>query len=170
MAADLAMQLDAGINNTSLVLAFEFIDTGRVLLFPGDAQIGSWQSWQTLEWEIDGHVVSLADLLARTVYIKVAHHGSQNATPHRLGLEQMTHPDLSAFIPVNQADAKKARWHAMPFDKILSELTRRTAGRIVRADDPWSFDAHGKPSFAVPSGSIRALRHEGQGWVELEVG
>ena len=29
IAADLAMQLDRGVNNTSLVLAFEFIDTGR---------------------------------------------------------------------------------------------------------------------------------------------
>ena len=35
IAADLAMQLDRGVNNTSLVLAFEFIDTGRVVLFPG---------------------------------------------------------------------------------------------------------------------------------------
>ena len=47
IAADLAMQLDRGVNNTSLVLAFEFIDSGRVVLFPGDAQVGNWLSWQT---------------------------------------------------------------------------------------------------------------------------
>ena len=34
IAADLAMQLDRGVNNTSLVLAFEFIGSGRVVLFP----------------------------------------------------------------------------------------------------------------------------------------
>ena len=50
IAADLAMQLDRGVNNTSLVLAFEFTDTGRVVLFPGDAQVGNWLSWQPLKW------------------------------------------------------------------------------------------------------------------------
>ena len=50
VAADLAIQLDSGINNTSLVLAFEFVDSGRVALFPGDAQIGSWLSWQPASW------------------------------------------------------------------------------------------------------------------------
>ncbi|TGU69885.1 hypothetical protein EN787_33620, partial [Mesorhizobium sp. M1C.F.Ca.ET.144.01.1.1] len=49
IAADLAMQLDRGVNNTSLVLAFEFIDSGRVFLFPGDAQIGNWLSWKDLK-------------------------------------------------------------------------------------------------------------------------
>jgi hypothetical protein len=33
VSADLAMQLDSRTNNTSLALAFEFTDTGRVLLF-----------------------------------------------------------------------------------------------------------------------------------------
>jgi len=169
IAADLAMQLDKGVNNTSLVLAFEFTDTGRVLLFPGDAQIGSWLSWQSVKWTLGTREVAATDLLARTVYLKVAHHGSQNATPHRLGLDQMTSPDLSAFIPVNQDDAKKARWHKMPFDKILTELTRKTAGRVIRADDAWTALLNGKPPFSTPSGSIQAVRNQGLGWVELDV-
>lgn len=169
MAADLAMQLDAGVNNTSLVLAFEFTDTRRVVLFPGDAQIGSWLSWQPVKWKIGEEEVAATDLLARTVYLKVAHHGSRNATPPRLGLDQMTSPDLSAFIPVNEEDAKKARWHAMPFGTILTELARKTAGRVIRADDSWTVEATGKPPFATPSGSIQAVRNQGQGWVELDV-
>jgi len=37
----LALQLDSATNNTSLVLAIELLDTGEVLLFPGDAQAGN---------------------------------------------------------------------------------------------------------------------------------
>src|SRR5205823_6303443 len=44
-AADLALQLDSMTNNTSLALAIERISDGRVLLFPADAQQGSWLSW-----------------------------------------------------------------------------------------------------------------------------
>ena len=51
-AEQLALALGDYTNNTSLALAFEFIDTGEVLLFPGDAQIGSWNTWTDLEWKI----------------------------------------------------------------------------------------------------------------------
>ena len=40
-------------NNSSLVLAFEFLDTKRVMLFVGDAQIGNWLSWQKVGWRGD---------------------------------------------------------------------------------------------------------------------
>ncbi|MEX2552024.1 MAG: hypothetical protein WD627_03355, partial [Actinomycetota bacterium] len=67
VSARLALQLDSDTNNTSLVLAFELGDGGPVLLFPGDAQVGSWLSWEPLEWRItEGNVtkkVSAADLL-----------------------------------------------------------------------------------------------------------
>ena len=43
-AGEFALQLDSDTNNTSLALAFELPD-GRVLLFPGDAQVGNWESW-----------------------------------------------------------------------------------------------------------------------------
>lgn len=171
MASDLALQLDRGVNNTSVVLAFEFIDTGggsRVVLFPGDAQIGNWKSWHTLAWSVEGRNVTAKDLLARTVYLKVAHHGSHNATPSRLGLELMGSKDLSAFIPVNKADAVKVKWHEMPFETILTELAQRTSGRVVRADDAWLAQPHGKPPFVVPSGSILASR-KSELWVELDV-
>lgn len=169
IAAELAIQLDSGINNTSLVLAFEFTDTHRVALFPGDAQIGSWLSWTDHSWPVETGTVAATDLLARTVYLKVSHHGSRNATPSRAGLELMTSPDLSAFVPVSELDAKKARWHEMPFGTILSTLSAKTAGRVIRADDHWLTDAAGVPGFVTPSGSIRALRNKGEGWVEVDI-
>ena len=51
-AGQLALQLDSDTNNTSLVLAFELSGGGDVLLFPGDAQVGNWLSWESLEWQI----------------------------------------------------------------------------------------------------------------------
>jgi beta-lactamase superfamily II metal-dependent hydrolase len=171
IAADLALQLDQGVNNTSLVLAFEF-DNERVVLFPGDAQIGSWLSWQDIAWTDVG--VTAKDLLARTVYLKVAHHGSHNATPERVGLEQMMHPDLAAFIPVSKDDATKAKWHQMPFETILTRLGEKSAGRVLRADDQWMRQPGGAPPFPVPSGSIQGVRSgqlpQQRGyWVEVDI-
>ncbi|CDX17846.1 conserved hypothetical protein [Mesorhizobium sp. ORS 3324] len=177
IAADLALQLDRGVNNTSLVLAFEFIDSGRVFLFPGDAQIGNWLSWKDLKWPVEQATVTTADLLARTVYLKVAHHGSQNATPQKQGLDLLTSPDLSAFIPTNKQDAVKVHWGEMPYDAILTALEAKTKGRVIRADDPWLADKDGKPAFASPSGSVLAVRSaprdpaRGAGglWVEVDL-
>ncbi|OWK18366.1 hypothetical protein AJ88_04220 [Mesorhizobium amorphae CCBAU 01583] len=89
----------------------------------------------------------------------------------------MTSADLSAFIPTNQDDAKKVRWHEMPYDAILTALAAKTDGRVIRSDDKWLADKNGKPAFATPSGSIRAVRHaprdeargEGGLWVEVDL-
>ncbi|RUW20250.1 hypothetical protein EOA38_33510, partial [Mesorhizobium sp. M1E.F.Ca.ET.041.01.1.1] len=148
IAADLALQLDRGVNNTSLVLAFEFTDTGHVFLFPGDAQIGNWLSWKDLKFQVGAATVTTADLLARTVYLKVAHHGSQNATPEKQGLDLITSPDLSAFVPTNKLDALKVHWGEMPYGAILTTLEAKTKGRVIRADDAWLANANGKPAFA----------------------
>jgi hypothetical protein len=70
--------LDSSTNNTSLVLAIELRESGKVLLFAADAQVGNWLAWQDLQFA-DGKEVAVtnADLLARTVFHKVGHHGSQ---------------------------------------------------------------------------------------------
>ena len=167
--ADLAMQLDNRTNNTSLVLAFEFTDTQRVLLFAADAQVGNWLSWQDRHWLVDGHAVTGPDLMARTVYYKVGHHGSHNATPEEKGLEMMTNKDLSAFIPTNETDARKLGWGQMPFGPVMRALDRQCHGRVIRADDVWITDTAPGPGFAVPGGSIQALRSERGLWVELHL-
>ena len=168
-SADLAMQLDKAVNNTSLVLAFEFVDTGRVMLFAADAQVGSWLSWQDLTWQVDGKAVTGPELLGRTVYLKVGHHGSHNATLKAKGLEQMNDPDLSGFIPTNAVDAQKIGWGEMPFSAIVKALAERTQGRLIRADDPWVSGETLDGRFAAPVGSLRRVGHEPGLWVEVEV-
>jgi hypothetical protein len=169
ISTDLAMQLDDRTNNTSLVLAFEFTDTKRVLLFTGDAQVGNWLSWEKAQWDVDGTTVAGSDLLARTVYYKVGHHGSHNATLKQKGLERMTHRDLSAFVPTNAQDAKKIGWGQMPFPPIIEALAERCAGRVIRADDAWLRGTATAPTFEVPSGSLSKVSKDDGLWVEVEV-
>jgi beta-lactamase superfamily II metal-dependent hydrolase len=171
VSSDLAIQLDDRTNNSSLVLAFEFLDTKRVLLFVGDAQVGNWLSWGKVSWKIDNAVVTGPDLLARTVFYKVGHHGSHNATLKQRGLELMTSADLSAFIPTNAKDALKVKWGGMPFEPILADLAKRTNARVIRADDAWIAQATGHPGFSPPAGAILALRHDDKNglWVEMDI-
>ena len=141
-AADLALQLDNDTNNTSLVMAIELPESRKVLLFPGDAQVGSWLSWhqpdpdrpEPLTWSIDGETVTVEHLLKRTVFYKVGHHGSHNATLRDKGLEMMG-PDLVAMIPVDRAMASKKKGWDMPFPPLLTALETKTGGRVIRLDE-----------------------------------
>jgi hypothetical protein len=146
-AETLALNLDSHTNNTCLVLAFELVDAGKVLLFAADAQVGNWISWQSTKWSIkDGTAtrdVSGPDLLRRCCFYKVGHHGSHNATLRALGLEQMTSNELVAFIPVFKAHAEKNRWHAMPFAPLITRLREKTGGRVVFSDDMVNAPAKG---------------------------
>jgi hypothetical protein len=67
----LALALDNVRNNTSLVILFRY--QGRTLLFPGDAQWGSWQSWIGTD--------AARQLIGEIDFLKLSHHGSENATP-----------------------------------------------------------------------------------------
>ncbi|MFL5968744.1 MAG: MBL fold metallo-hydrolase [Gaiellaceae bacterium] len=131
-AGPLALQLDSDTNNTSLVLAFE-LPGGDVILFPGDAQVGNWLSWELLEWQVDGRTVKSDELLARTVLYKVGHHGSHNATLREKGLELMASNALAAMIPVNRVTAKKMDW-LMPFPALHDRLVAKTRGRVLDAE------------------------------------
>ena len=130
---EFALMLQAATNNTSLVLAIELAG-GDVMLFAGDAQVGSWQSWQNLSWKFqDGTTVTGPDLLARTIFYKVGHHGSFNATLRTQGLEQMKKL-VTAVIPVDEVVAKKMRWGAMPLTGLVDALNAQTSGRTFRTD------------------------------------
>jgi hypothetical protein len=133
-AADLALALDSATNNTSLVLAIEIIETGKVILLAADAQVGNWLSWHTREWDVDGRRVTGPDLLGRTVFYKVGHHGSHNATLQAKGLELMTSEELVAFIPVDHEMAVKKGWEQMPLPGLVKALKKHTRGRLLRAD------------------------------------
>ncbi len=149
VASDLALQLDNATNNTSVALAIERIADGKVLLFPADAQQGNWLSWHDsgMKWEVeDGGVkrtITATDLLARTVFYKVGHHSSHNATAKGKGLELMTDDDLTAFIPVDRAVAlnrhPKDKWQ-MPAKSLYRRLLEQCGGRVARSDIGWAAD------------------------------
>ena len=137
----LALQLDNATNNTSLVLAFEFEDSKDVLLFVGDAQAGNWRSWDTCEWTVkdqdgDNRKVTAADLLQRTVFYKVGHHGSHNATLREKGLERMNSSQLAAVIPVDTLVAHEVKgWRQMPLPAIRERLEQKCAV-VFQSDKP----------------------------------
>ncbi len=142
-AEDIALRLDRLTNNTSLALAFELVNSGKVLLFPADAQVGNWLSWHDHTWTVqDGdrfRDVTAQNLLARTVLYKVGHHGSHNATLRDKGLKMMNHPELVAMVPVDVKTAhEKKRWKKMPFLPLVADLKKKTRGRILQVDQPLS--------------------------------
>jgi hypothetical protein len=130
----LALQLDSATNNTCLVLAFELEEGGDVLLFAADAQVGNWLSWQDLTWEVEGNTVTGPDLLHRTIFYKVGHHGSHNATLREKGLEEMTELKL-AFVPVDHQMALKKRWGQMPLNQLMDRLNEITKQSVIRIDE-----------------------------------
>ncbi|HRI12858.1 MAG TPA: MBL fold metallo-hydrolase [Verrucomicrobiota bacterium] len=128
----LALQLDNATNNTSLVLALELEPSRDVLLLVGDAQAGNWRSWENWKWRVreqgTARTVTAADLLRQTIFYKVGHHGSHNATLKDKGLELMTSDRLAAFIPVDTRVAHEVkRWMHMPLPAIRERLEEKCA-------------------------------------------
>jgi beta-lactamase superfamily II metal-dependent hydrolase len=156
-AEQLALKLNDWTNNTSLVLAIELTETQprKVLLFAADAQAGNWLSWRDLSWPgagESGKELKVEHLLQRTMFYKVGHHGSRNATLSELGLELMVSPDLVAMIPVNEVWAfeRKPPWKH-PAKTLLERLTAKTRGRVLRSDKiPQEDRPPDKPDRATP--------------------
>ena len=132
----LAAAIDNAVNNTSLMLVFEVGDA--VLLFPGDAQWGSWNA--VLENP------KAQTLLARTTFYKVGHHGSHNATPRKL-IEQFIRPHSTAMVsakPVKQ-------WPDIPRKPLIDALVAKNY-RIARTDDEKTVPKNGfkvEPEFRI---------------------
>lgn len=138
-SGQLALALDNDTNNTSLVLAVELVDSGKFLLFPGDAQVGNWLSWYNYTWKVKnsaGHEeeMDIKKIFEKTVFYKVGHHGSHNATLSAKGLEMMSNDELFVMIPVNKEMAKKKGWN-MPFPTLFKRLKEKSSGRVVVADE-----------------------------------
>ena len=115
----LALALDNARNNTSLVILFRFKD--KSLLFPGDAQWGSWQSWIGTD--------HACKLLGELDFLKVAHHGSENATPVDV-VKALRSAGLAAMVPTQEKP-----FPTIPRPPLLSELAKRCAGGVaVRSD------------------------------------
>src|SRR5262249_29399726 len=110
----LAFALDNAMNNTSLVTLFAF--RGQTLLFPGDAQYGNWQDWL----DQDGS----ADILSSIKFLKVAHHGSVNATPTD-ALEKMATGKFAALV-----STQNVPWDSIPRIPLMDRLKQRTKNKV----------------------------------------
>jgi len=134
-AGAFALRMNELTNNLSLVLAFEFIDNnpvGKVMLFPGDAEIGSWKSWQDIKWKEKGFPdLSTEKLLNQVVFYKVAHHLSHNGTARSVGLNMMTHPDLVAMATLDYKVISDGWKTTMPNRHIIRDLLEKTKGRTM---------------------------------------
>lgn len=142
---ELAALLDKAINGTSLMLLFQIGDA--CLLFPGDAQWGTWNS-----------VLSNpgADrLLDKVTFYKIGHHGSHNATPidfveKHLGKEKRD--DLWAMLSVTPYK----KWPDIPRQPLLDRLSQST-DQVARSDSnatPVGFTRNSDISIeaAIPTG------------------
>ncbi len=153
-AETLALKLNRGVNNTSLVLAFELPGSKKILLFGGDAQRGNWISWDDHVW-LDGCTeITARDILARTVLYKTPHHASHNGTLN--GTIQDDYPNLSwmglgsaageftaMITAVNEwAMTKNNPPWRHPFPPIRAALDAKAQGRVFQTDE----DAPTKPA------------------------
>lgn len=155
-AGALALRLNSHINNTSLVLAIEFLDSGKVLLFPGDAEFGSWESWHLIqEWMTKGkgNKPWAEDLLNRTVFYKVGHHLSYNGTALEKGILMMKDPRLAAMATLDRHRIAKGWTSTMPNKPLLQELIRRTQGKLFIMDE---FEIAGPPSTKLDPATLGA--------------
>lgn len=154
-ADGMALKLNSYTNNTSLVMAIELVDTSEVLFFPGDAQYGVWRAWEDdltnaqsikdyqrkYAFEVPDpnagtRSVTVEELLKRTVFYKVGHHGSHNATPRKTGLEKMTSPRLFAVLPTNAQTAMRYGWDSIPYPNLLTAFGNpKRPVRFARADE-----------------------------------
>ncbi|MDB5000848.1 MAG: hypothetical protein JWR76_1925 [Mucilaginibacter sp.] len=133
-AGSLALRVNSMTNNQSLVLAIEAEDSKKVMLFPGDAEFGSWASWHKIDWKGlvgPNKIHYTQDLLNRTVFYKIAHHMSHNGTAQRQGLEMMNDPELTAMATLDYNSIAAAWKNTMPNRAMLKELLVRTKGRVI---------------------------------------
>lgn len=132
----LAFTLDSAMNNSSLVFLLTF--RGQGLLFPGDAQWGNWKSWiETNEG---------ASLLANVSFLKVAHHGSLNATP-KDALERIPTGAFSAMV-----STQTKPWDSIPRLPLMARLAEKTSNRFVRSDSLGTAAPRGPKLSSAPKG------------------
>ena len=116
---DLTFALDQARNNESLVTLFEF--RSKYILFTGDAQYGNWRYWLENERSAD-------DILSQINFLKIAHHGSDNATP-KMALEKMSDGSFAAMV-----STQSKPFESIPRVPLMAKLSEKTGKKIVRSD------------------------------------
>lgn len=117
----IASSLEKAVNGTSLMLLFRV--EGQSLLFPGDAQWGTWSA----ALQNPKH----RQLLEQTSFFKVAHHGSHNATPVEF-VEHVLPAESLGMVPTLHTK----RWPFIPKDEILNALQSRGVSYVRSDADP----------------------------------
>lgn len=143
----LAFSLDQVKNNTSVVALLCY--RGQYLLFPGDAQYGSWKSW--LEKDDSD------EILSRISFLKVAHHGSHNATP-KAALENMS-GKFAAMV-----STQNAPWPSIPRAPLMARLNQLAKNGVVRSDSLQLGHDDGPPMPKLPS-----HYRKGTFWYDYEI-
>lgn len=119
-AFSIAVSLEKAVNGTSLMLMLQVGDA--YMLFPGDAQWGTWNAaMQDEEWRA---------LMERTTFYKVGHHGSHNATPETF-VRDILGKNFSAMVCTGPS--KNKHFGDIPLPELLTEL-RKKSKRVVRSD------------------------------------
>jgi hypothetical protein len=138
--------LDDALNNTSLVLLIEA--AGKLLLFPGDAQIENW-GWALAEAK---RRPSLRQRLTNIDLAKVGHHGSRNGTPrslHALWQQRQPRRQRPAILLSTKAGVHgKTEATAVPRATLLRAL--------LEVGDVYSTDGSQQPFIEVRSTSTAA--------------
>jgi hypothetical protein len=144
----LALALDNARNNTSLVILFRF--HGKSLLFPGDAQWGSWQSWIGTD--------SARQLIGEIDFFKIAHHGSENATPVDV-VNALRETGLAAMV-----STQVKPFPTIPRIPLITELEKHCLGNLaVRSD--WIEVANAP---AIPSPNLPKGFKAGELWIDYK--
>jgi beta-lactamase superfamily II metal-dependent hydrolase len=129
-----AVALDKAVNGTSLLLMFQVKKAH--LLLSGDAQWGSWHlALEDPQWR---------ELLTKTTFHKVGHHGSHNASP-----KEFVDNVLGDGVCEMVSTRPMKKWKYIPKEELLTEL-RKKERTLVRSDK------------ADPKESPQFLRHLGE--------
>ena len=149
-AERVALALDNVRNNTSLVVVFRF--QGRTLLFPGDAQWGNWQSWIGTD--------AAKQLLGEVDFLKVAHHGSENATPVDV-VRSLKTVGLAAMVPTQIKP-----FPTIPRKPLLAALEKHCAGNVAIRSD-W-IDVDTAPVGPMPKPKFPKGFTAGDVWIDYK--
>jgi beta-lactamase superfamily II metal-dependent hydrolase len=119
-----AAALEDSVNGTSLMLMFNI--NNAYMLFPGDAQWGTWNAAINNErWR---------ELLAKTTFYKVGHHGSHNATPTDF-LDGVLKDSASLVAAMVCTRTEVNPTWDIPRMPLLTRLRKMTPN-VVRSDEP----------------------------------
>ncbi len=129
-----ATSVEGAVNGTSLMF---MIEVGKAFLFfPGDAQNGTWKmALGDEEWR---------NLLMKTNFYKIGHHGSHNSTPKEFVFDILPAKAVENGIAISKFKAMASVYPVKTFSKIpkvelVTELLAKSDD-VVRSDQP--FDNH----------------------------